>query len=312
MIVKYALAIIIFILVLLPSVSYRVDNYGHDGILNKIIRSTDEIKLSSNIGSSDIGSSDWISFLINGLANTIKFLGWDLIPIFIIFVPIGFVLIIKRRNFKELSIILILFMMSGPAWFAYLNNSDTRFLFILYPLFCILSVFTIEKFANKIKKNNIIIVILILGILISSILFLEYNKIDYELERDSFEIAGVVSNIAGGINSSTEISKYMKTAEINKNWPKLPSLNTDNSIPLEIKIISDKSLISIKSFILDSKSKGLTHLVIDEKSKNKKLMEIFYNFEKYSFLEKVYDSKDDNRKLGVKIFKINFDKLINQ
>ena len=202
--------------------------------------------------------------------------------------------------------------MSGPAWFAYLNNSDTRFLFILYPLFCILSVFTIEKFANKIKKNNIIIVILILGILISSILFLEYKKIDYELERDSFEIAGIVSNIASGINSSTEISKYMKTAEINKNWPKLPSLNTDNSIPLEIKIISDKSLISIKSFILDSKSKGLTHLVIDEESENKKLMEIFYNFEKYSFLEKVYDSKDDNRKLGVKIFKINFDKLINQ
>ena len=312
MIAKYALAIFIFILVLLPSVSYRVDNYGHDGILDRIIRSTDEIKISSNIESSNIESSDWISFLINGLINTIKFLGWDLIPIFIIFVPIGFVLIIKRRNFKEFSIILILFMMSGPAWFAYLNNSDTRFLFILYPLFCILSVFTIEKFANKIKKNNIIIVILILGILISSILFLEYKKIDYELERDSFEIAGIVSNIASGINSSTEISKYMKTAEINKNWPKLPSLNTDNSIPLEIKIISDKSLISIKSFILDSKSKGLTHLVIDEESENKKLMEIFYNFEKYSFLEKVYDSKDDNRKLGVKIFKINFDKLINQ
>jgi len=138
------------------------------------------------------------------------------------------------------------------------------------------------------------------------------SVIDVIEQEGRFEIAGIVSNIAGGINSSTEISKYIKTAEINKNWPKLPSLNTDNSIPLEIKIISDKSLISIKSFILDSKSKGLTHLVIDEESENKKLMEIFYNFEKYSFLEKVYDSKDDNRKLGVKIFKINFDKLINQ
>ena len=311
MILKYSLAIFIFILVLLPSVSYRVDNYGHDGILNKIIRSTGEIKLSSNIESSNIEFSDWISFLINGLINTIKFLGWDLIPIFIIFVPIGFLLVIKRRNFKEFSIILIIFMMSGPAWFAYLNNSDTRFLFILYPLFCILSLFTIEKFTNRIEKKKIIIIIFIIGIIITSTLFLEYKKIDYELERDSFEIAGIVSNIAGGINSSTEISKYIKTAEINKNWPKLPNLNTDNSIPLETKIISDKSLISIKDFILDSKSKGLTHLVIDKESKNKKLMEIFYNFEKYSFLEKVYDSKDENRKLGVKIFKINFDKLMS-
>jgi hypothetical protein len=311
MIVKYVLAIIIFVLVLLPSVSYRVDNYGHDGILNKIIRSTDEIKLSSTIESSTIGSSDWILFLINGLVNTIKFLGWDLIPIFIIFVPIGFVLVIKRRNFKELSIILILFMMSGPAWFAYLNNSDTRFLFVLYPLFCTLSLFTIEKFVSRFKKKNLVIGMLFIGILVGSISFLEYKKIDYEYERDMFEIAGIVSQMAGGINTSTEINKYIKTAEINEKWPNLPKLNSDNSVPSETKRISDESFNSIKDFIINSKNKGLTHLVIDENTKNRELENIFYDSEKYRFLEKEYDSKDENKKLWVKIFKINFDKLID-
>ncbi len=306
MIIKYVLAILIFIIVLLPSVSYRVDNYGHDGILMKVIRSQNEITIST-----DVESSNWILFATNGLVNTIKFLGWDLIPIFIFFVPIGFILAIKRKRFQESSIILILFIMLGPAWFAYLNNSDTRFLFILYPLFCVLSLFTIEKFIEKFERKNIVAVILIIGILVGSMSFLEYKKIDYELEQDAFEIAGIVSQITGGINTSTEISKYIKTAEINEKWPNLPKLNSDGSIPSETKRISDESFSSIKDFIINSKSEGLTHLVIDENTNNKELKNIFYNSEKYSYLEKEYDSQEHKKKLWVKIFKINFGEIEN-
>ena len=201
--------------------------------------------------------------------------------------------------------------MSGPAWFAYLNNSDTRFLFVLYPLFCTLSLFTIEKFVSRFKKKNLVIGMLFIGILVGSISFLEYKKIDYEYERDMFEIAGIVSQMTGGINTSTEINKYIKTAEINEKWPNIPKLNSDNSVPSETKRISDESFNSIKDFIINSKNKGLTHLVIDENTKNIELEDIFYDSEKYLFLEKEYDSKDENKKLWVKIFKINFDKLID-
>ena len=306
MIIKYVFAFFIFIIVLLPSISYRMYNYGHDGILMKVIRSQSEILVSTNAQ-----SSDWVLFAINGLVNLIKFLGWDLIPIFIFFVPVGFLLVIKRRKIQELSIVFILFIMLGPAWFAYLNNSDTRFLFVLYPLFCVLSLFTIEKFVSRFKKKNLVIGILFIGILVGSISFLEYKKIDYEYERDMFEIAGIVSQMTGGINTSTEINKYIKTAEINEKWPNLPKLNSDNSVPSETKRISDESFNSIKDFIINSKNKGLTHLVIDENTKNIELEDIFYDSEKYLFLEKEYDSKDENKKLWVKIFKINFDKLID-
>ncbi len=304
MIAKYTIAILIFVLVLLPSVSYRIDNYGHDGILNKVIRSQSEIMSSANNV-----SSDWISFVTNGLINTIKFLGWDLIPIFIFFVPIGFILVVKEKKFQGLSVISIIIIMLGPALFAYLNNSDTRFLFVLYPLFCVLSIFTIKKFSNKFKMKNIILGIIIIGIFVGSIIFLEYKKTDYVLERDAFEIAGIVSQTTGGINSSTEISKYIKSAEINRKWPDLPNLSSDGSIPSDTKSISDESLTSVKDFIANSKIEGLTHLVIDEKTKNTGLKDVFYHSDKYPYLEIKYDSKEEGKKIWVKVFKINFEEL---
>lgn len=301
---RYVFAISIFLLVLLPSVTYRMDNYGGDGILTKVIRAQSEINVSTYNE-----NSDWVSFGVDGGINTIKFLGWDLIPIFIFFVPVGFILVIKKRNFQNLSIILILFIMLGPAWFSYLNNSDTRFLFVLYPIFCVLSLFTIKKFASKFEKKNIIVGMIIIGIFFGSVSFLEYKKTDYVLERDAFEIAGIVSQTTGGINSSTEISKYIKSAEINRKWPDLPNLSSDGSIPSDTKSISDESLTSVKDFIANSKIEGLTHLVIDEKTKNKGLKDVFYHSDKYPYLEIKYDSKEEGKKIWVKVFKINFEEL---
>jgi len=304
MLAKYMLAILIFVLVLLPSVSYRFDNYGHDGILNKITRAPDEISISTNNV-----SSDWITFGVEGIVNMIKFLGWDLIPIFIFFVPIGVILTFKRKKFQGLSVILIITIMLGPAWFSYLNNSDTRFLFVLYPLFCILSVLTIERLLQKRVKTNMLLGLILVGIIFASVSFLEIKKVDYELERDAFEIAGIISQNAGGINSSTEISKYIKTAEINIEWPNVPKIHRDGSIPSETKRISDEHYNTIEEFIFHSKTEGLTHLVIDENMENIMLKDIFHNSEKYSYLEIEYDSKEQQKKFSVKVFKINFDKL---
>jgi len=291
----------IFVLLLIPIITYRIDNYGGDGILSRVIRSQSEIGISTMHD-----NSTWILFGISGGINTIKFLGWDLIPIFIFFVPIGFVLCIIKRNFQNMSIILILIIMLGPAWFSYLNNSDTRFLFVLYPLFCVLSLFGIEKISNKFDRKNVILALIVVGIFFASVSFLEYKKIDYESEHDAFIIAEFVSQNTGGINSSTMVSKYIQSAEINLKWPNLPTLNSDNSIPTNTKIISDTSFTTLDDFITSSRDIGLTHLVIDDKTKIDYLLDVFNHPEKYSFLNKEYDSKDQNHKLWVKIFKINY------
>jgi len=304
MILKYIIALSIFVLVLTPIVTYRIDNYGGDGILTKVIRSQNEINVSPYSM-----SEDWISFGINGMINTVKFLGWDLIPIFIFFVPIGFLLAIKKRNFQNLSVILIIIIMLGPAWFTYLNSQDTRFLFVLYPLFCVLSLFTIEKFCNKFERKNIILVLMIVGIFFASLSFLEYKKIDYESERDAFIIAGIVSQNVDGINSSTLLSKYIKTAEINKIWPNLPELTSDGSIPTETHMISDISYQSLENFINNSRDEGLTHLVIDEKIEIKYLNDVLQHPEKYPYLEKIFDSNNMGYNYHVKIFKIDYEKF---
>jgi hypothetical protein len=61
---------------------------------------------------------------------------------------------------------------------------------------------------------------------------------------------------------------------------------------------------------LDSKEKGLTHIVIDDVSNRPPfLIDVFNNEEKYPYLVKVFDSKDHRYKHHVKIFKIDYEKF---
>jgi hypothetical protein len=53
---------------------------------------------------------------------------------------------------------------------------------------------------------------------------------------------------------------------------------------------------------------GLTHLVIDDaETRPDFLKNVFYNEEKYPYLIKVFDSKDYNNKINLKIFKIDYE-----
>lgn len=310
MLVKYIIPLLIFILILTPIISYRIENYGHDGILNKITRAQNEINIHKNQL-----SSDWISFAANGGINTIKFLGWDLIPIFMFFVPIGFLLLLKKRNFQNLSTVLISIIMLGPAWFAYLNNLDTRYLFVLYPLFCIFSLFTINRFCEKFKRKNIIIMFIIIGIFIASLSFLEFKKMDYKLEQEAFIIAKIIYKNLDGIDSSSMLSKYVKTAEISDKWPEREAPSHSGNIPSSVTIFHIEGYSSIENFITISKEQGLTHLVIDDLSKSELVNDVFFHEEKYPYLIKIYDSVEHGFDYHVKIFRIDYEKfsqLINQ
>ena len=65
-----------------------------------------------------LGTSSEVSVL-TGLYNFPIYLGWVLIPMFIITVPIGFILFFKKPNFKKTTIILISIICSLPAFYAY-------------------------------------------------------------------------------------------------------------------------------------------------------------------------------------------------
>ena len=59
---------------------------------------------------------------------------------------------------------------------------------------------------------------------------------------------------------------------------------------------------------LKSKDKGLTHILIDDNQKRPEfLKEIFFEEEKYTYLKKIYDSKNHGFNYQLKVFEINYE-----
>ena len=91
---KYIPALAIFVLSILPMVIYRIEVLGNDGIVGRVTDGLERTQTGVTQG------------ILSGLENYFMFLGWDLIPLFILFVPIGFFLIFRDLDYKKLTIII--------------------------------------------------------------------------------------------------------------------------------------------------------------------------------------------------------------
>jgi hypothetical protein len=297
LIFKYLLILSIFGLVLLPLTVYRMDVTGDDYLFQRGLRHMDQI--SSNEAYSDK--------IFEGLEIFSKYLIWVLIPNFIIFIPFGIFLIFRKLNLDKITIILSLVILSLPALYGYtLSALDTRYLYVLFPMFCVLAVIPLEKFSSKFSNQNLIVIIIISSIIISSIGVYDYLKIDYEHEKEAFEIMKDISNFAHGINKLNNESRYIPIIYTINQWP-----TTYKNLDFKTVVIKYDEEDSLEKFIVKSKKEGLSHIIIDNKEKRPTFMQkIFFEEEKYNFLEKVYDSKKQGFNYHVKVFKIDYS-LIN-
>ena len=201
-----------------------------------------------------------------------------------------------------------------PAFYAYGRGiEETRYLYILFPLFCVMSSFTIKKIRTKFRKQNLVMILLVTGIIFSSIIFLDYKKVDYEHEKESYLIAKDVVRITKGINHYAPDSKWIQIAEISNNWPKIPlPKETSYDQSFEIKKISPNDYSSLKDYIKNSKEKGLTHIVVNGEQDNPEFLnDVFYHEGKYSYLIKEYDSLDHGFNFQIKVYKIDYIKFQN-
>jgi hypothetical protein len=298
--VKYLILLGIFILIILPISLDRIEVTGSDGIFMRSAYVGNE--LVSDFTNNNLVEDN--SGIVNGLKTFVKYLIWVMIPNFIIFIPLGIFLIFRNRNFDKNTIILSLGIMSIPALYAYTVPAlDTRYLYTLFPMFSVLSVLAINRIIGKINKSNIIIVIIISAIIISSVLFYDYKKIDYEHERESFEIMNEISIMVDGVNKSSSESKYLSTSQTINQWPKPYS-----EIEFNIEIILYQNENNLQEWISKSKDKGLTHILIDNnKQQPDFLKEIFFEETKYTYLTKIYDSKNQGFEYQVKVFEINYE-----
>lgn len=292
----YIPAFIIFLLILIPISMYKTEVSGNDAMFDRVIGATSEVISISNEGKNNE--------IFAGIELFIKYLGWIMIPTFILFLPFGFIQFLRKRPKEMYFIIVFLISSSIPILYAYIVQAqDTRYFYFLYPIFCLIALFSIETIISKFKKKNIIIILLMIGIIASSILFYEYKKIDYKEEKELKEISEIISYKINGTNFHPTITKYIKIQEIPSEWPFL------FHEMYKIKSISTNNYDNLENYIMESR-KELSHLVIDNNQNLPKfLVEVYLNEEKYNYLKKEFDSNDSGFDYHVKLFKIDFEKF---
>jgi hypothetical protein len=254
------------------------------------------------------------NLFISTMEHFFKYLGWVLIPLFIILAPIGFILFFKNLNTEKLTIIILTISMTVPALYAYtFPLLELKYLYFLFPMFCIFTTFSLKPIFEKFKKNNILFLIFFILILSSSILFTDY-KFDYQKEHDAVIIAEYVIKNTKVINDYYPGSIQIPGIQIVDEWKTYQEFfQTNDRIPGVIDsmnpiitIVNANEYQTLDSFLNNSENKNITHLILDDSNSQPDFLnEIFYDEQKYDFIEKIYDSKDNNLEYHVKIFQVN-------
>ena len=317
---KYVIAGIIFFLIIMPISLYKIDVQETDGLFYRISNS-----LNTSLDPPTEIDPNWVTpprslpdAILTSLENFPKYLIWDLIPIFVFFVPIGIIFLFREMNWKKIGVIVSIISMSLPALFAYsLPLEETRYFYFIYPLFCVVSVLALPKILNRFKKQNLVLVLLVIGILISSSIFMQFKMWDMQHETEAYMIAEYISENTMGVNQYYPESVYIIPAQIPKLTQELQSyffLEREDKISIKsstldrINIIPTKNLSSLNEFVEYGQNIGLSHIVIDDNKKRPDfLKDVFKNEEKYPYLVKQYDSKENNFSYHVKIFKIDYE-----
>ena len=307
---KYFALFAIFCLILLPMAYVRMTTDGYDGLTSHII-GNDGSALDYVIKTQIIDNSSesgFFGFITNGLVNFGKYLGWIMIPIYIFLVPIGITRLITEKSNDTKALIIFSIIMALPALYAYARDlQDTRYLFFLTPILCLISAYSFKVIYSKFKMKKLVIIIIIIGIIIGSITFLELTKTDYDYEKDVYTVLDKITNSEIIMNNFEPERHYLKIIDIPKT--NFPVLKESYTTP---KIIKNKGFSNIEEFIQYGREQGLTHIATDGLFvKNKQrdevfLNDVFFTEQNYSYLEKEFESIENEYRYQLKIFKINY------
>tara|TARA_Y100000741_G_scaffold47651_1_gene32829 strand:- start:1309 stop:2982 length:1674 start_codon:yes stop_codon:yes gene_type:complete len=323
---KYFMCIGIFLLIILPFSSIRNDTMGQDGLISHV--SAGPIYLQKSVENNEFSYEEFIK---NSIENTIKFLGWSQIPFLIFFAPLGIILVLKKIDFKIITLFLVSITILIPTFYAFGRGfEESKYLLPLYPIFGVFTVFSIKLFYEKISKKKFLTILIACLIIISSLIYLELKSIDYEHEREAYQIMMDISKFDMKINSDMGKNGY-ELGYIH--WSKIHGNSEFPDIKSTFKFSSDISFLNIneyaselskeydvKNFILEylliNEENGLTHLLIDKYNNKNNCNDVicfeegfnyvFFNESEFPFLMKIYDSKDEGYNYHIKLFEIDY------
>ena len=109
---------------------YKTEVSGNDAMFDRVVGGTSQMISMVNENQNDD------SEIISGLGLFIKYLGWIVIPSFLLFLPFGAIQFLRKRT-KEMNFIIIFLISSSiPILYAYIVQAqDTRYFYFLYPIF---------------------------------------------------------------------------------------------------------------------------------------------------------------------------------
>ena len=253
-------------------------------------------------------SSGFETYFVNGIFTVSKIFGLLLIPILVIsLIPAIFVISKKITRDRIILIIYSMIIVLPSLYASSRNMEDVRYLFPLIPIIILFSSTSIRKFcANRNECKTGISIIVIFAII--SFTFIGINIENYENEEEVFKSAIFITQNANGVNLEPG-GRFMKNAEMENNWKRLPPIDEKNRIFVETKRMSLEGYQNIEKFIQESKTDGLTHIVTYNQNEKDFLTEIFHYEERFPYLSKVYDSIELGHKKQIKIFEINYAKF---
>jgi hypothetical protein len=247
---------------------------------------------------------------IHGITEEFKHIFRISIPFLVLFVPFGLLTIFSHFNYNNKILFLIIGITLIVSMPIYLRSIEYRNLFLLLPIFSIISVIGLQVILKNNNRKNIFIVLLVAGIILLSWNMLkdrsDYDSLIYS-EKDNFGKYLAV-NLEGKIMGDyyVEIARNLPNAQLGIVGKE--QLQND-----QLKLIGfGPPSNSINDLMDFAKKYNITHIIIDDKLdvKSPTLIEIFYDESKFPFLEKIIDSHVEGfNQINVKVFKINFDLL---
>ena len=328
---KYLFVIGLFLLIVLPMAYIRTETLGDDGlwhhlyagpeyILNNITSDAPlDITVQETTGTYQLGMGEKLfHFIQTGMQGLSKYFVISLIPTFSFLAPVGIFFLCRKLDYKKIAIIVTLIVFLVPAFYAYSRDiQDLRYFFILFPIFSLVSIFTLRNVFIKSNETGKIFVIFFVGFLFFSTCFLVYFAPDLEHEREALSIAKIIKDTTKKVNSYYPGEKYLIHVKKYTDLEKFPVLSTSLTPPdkfiasiYDVNISISQKADSVEDYIKSAKEDGLTHIVTDgENAIPKILNDIFSNEKNYSYLVKQFDSREHDFKYHIKIYKIDYEKF---
>ena len=308
--IKLLVGISLFLIIIIPLNFINYENTQQMSIFSQIVHRGDFISGTIIENKPDINDEFFgtnenhiMIFVENAVSGFIKYLGWILIPTFIIFCILGIIFVPKKITKNKIIIGLFFVFLALSSIFAYGRGfQETRYLLVLLPIFALLSGYGFNYLMKYDFKK--IMLITVIAVIISSFIFTEYKTQDNQHEYEMYDATLFLTNEAEGVNNYHS-NKYVKVADLQNNWPELLPKGENGKMDLITKKFKIKGFERPSEYIEFNKNKGLTHLLIKEGDHNGFFDDVFHNENKYPLLEKIVDSKDLGIKTKYKIFKIN-------